>query len=181
MPFATWWRGEPLPELAPLPTFAVRRWTDRVLIGRLTGLPEPTVEARLGSDNELFVALMADEPAGYGWLARRSGGIDELDYSFEVPAGDAYFWDFLTLPAWRGRGVYPRLLQAILAQEPDIERFWIGYEARNLASARGIAKAGFQVVGDLAVAGSRVSGFEVAEPGAHAEAACALFEAKVRP
>src|SRR4051812_73628 len=101
MPFATWWRGDLLPELPPLPRFEARRSTDHALIGRITGLPEPTIEARLGSGNDLFVALVAGEPAGYGWLARRSGGIDELDFSFEVPAGNAYLWDFVTLPAWR--------------------------------------------------------------------------------
>jgi len=181
MPFATWWRGDPLPELPPLPSFAARQSTDHALIGRLTRLPEPTLSARLGADNAFFAAFLADEPVGYGWLARRGGGIDELDFSFEVPPGDGYLWDFVTLPAWRGHGVYPRLLQAILAEARDVERFWIGYEARNLASARGIQKAGFRIVGDLTVTGGRVSGFEVFEPGERAEAAGRLLAPRPRP
>jgi GNAT superfamily N-acetyltransferase len=186
MPFATWWRGDPLPALPDLPGFAARRETDRALIGRLTGLLNRTIAARLGSENELFVGLLDGEPAGYGWLALRRGGIDELDFSFELPDGNAYLWDFVTLPEFRGRGVYPHLLQTIVAQTPDVERFWIGYEAHNLASERGIAKAGFRVVGDLAVDGGRVSGFVVDEagvdePGPRAEAARALFHPKPRP
>jgi GNAT superfamily N-acetyltransferase len=181
MPFATWWRGDPLPALAPLASFEARPSTDRALIGRLTGLPASMVEARLSSDNDLFVASLADEPAGYGWLARRCGGIDELDFSFALPAGDGYLWDFVTLPAWRGRGVYPHLLQAILAQAADIQRFWIGYEARNLASERGIQKAGFQVVGDLAVTDGRVSGFDVFAPGQRADAASRVLAPKPSP
>jgi GNAT superfamily N-acetyltransferase len=186
MPFATWWRGDPLPAVPDLPGFAARRETDRALIGRLTGLLSKTIDARLESENEPFVGLLDGEPAGYGWLAHRRGGIDELDFSFSLPDGNAYLWDFVTLPEFRGRGVYPHLLQAILAQTPDVERFWIGYEACNLASERGIVKAGFRVVGDLAVTGGRVSGFVVDEAGVdetgfRAEAARVLFHAKPRP
>jgi hypothetical protein len=180
MPFATWWRGDPLPRLPTVSEFSARRTTDLSLIGRLTGLPEPILTARLAADNDIFVAFVADEPAGYGWLARRSGGIDELDYSFDLPAGDGYLWDFVTLSAWRGRGVYPHLLQAIVRHEPAIERFWIGYEARNLASARGIQKAGFLVVGDLAVTEGHASGF-AADPGERGQAAFSIFEPRPRP
>jgi GNAT superfamily N-acetyltransferase len=56
-------------------------------------------------------------------------------------------WDFATLPAWRGRGIYPRLLQAVLAAEQGVaQRFWIGHTAENAASQHGIVKAGFQLV-----------------------------------
>lgn len=181
MPFATWWRGDPLPKLPSLSAFSARRATDPVLLGRLTRLPESVLAARFDTDNEIFVAFVADEPAGYGWLARRSGGIDALDYSFDLPSGNGYLWDFVTLPDWRGRGVYPHLLQAILRQEPDIERFWIGFEARNLASARGIQKAGFHVVGDLATADGHVSGFAAAQSDERGRAAAAIFEPRPQP
>ena len=181
MPFATWWRGDALPKLSPLPTFSARRSTDPVLLRRLTGLSESVLAARFDADHQIFPAFVAEEPAGYGWLARRSGGIEELDYSFDLPDGDGYLWDFVTLPAWRGRGVYPHLLQAIVRQEPGVERFWIGYEANNQASARGIQKAGFQVIGDLALTDSHVSGFVVTQPGARAEAAVAIFEPGAGP
>jgi GNAT superfamily N-acetyltransferase len=180
MPFATWWRGDPLPELPSLPDFSARRSTDLALLRRLTGLSESVLAARFDAGHEIFLALVADEPAGYGWLARRSGGIEELDYSFDLPDGDGYLWDFVTLPAWRGQGVYPHLLQAIVRQEPGVERFWIGYEANNQASARGIQKAGFLVIGDLALTDRHVSGFVVARPGERAEAAVAIFEPRAQ-
>jgi GNAT superfamily N-acetyltransferase len=181
MPFATWWRGDSVPDLGALPGFAARPETDRVLIRQVTGQPAPTVEARLGSGNDLFVATLDGKPVGYGWLAHRCGGIDELDFSFGLPAGDAYLWDFATLPNWRGLGVYPHLLQAIVRHASGVERFWIGYEARNLASARGIQKAGFRVIGDLEVTGGRVSGFAVDEPGERAVAARAIFHPRPHP
>jgi GNAT superfamily N-acetyltransferase len=169
-----------LPALGALPGFAARSETDRALIQQVTGQPALTIEARLGSDNGLFVATLDGRPVGYGWLAHRCGGIDELDFSFRLPAGDGYLWDFATLPNWRGLGIYPHLLQAIVRQEPGVERFWIGYEARNRASARGIQKAGFRVIGDLEVTGGRVSGFAVDEPGDRAVAAQAIFHPKTR-
>ena len=150
MPVATWWRGDPLPALPPIPRLTVRRVTRWDEARQITGLTEVRVVARFQDGNSLYAAFLDSEPAGYGWLARQAGRIDELALTFEVRHGEAYLWDFVTLPSFRGRGVYPHLLQAILRAE-DRSRFWIGYEGHNLASARGIEKAGFQVVGDLAI------------------------------
>ena len=67
---------------------------------------------------------------------------------FPLPPGERYLWDFATLPEWQGRGVYPRLLQAIIRLEADaVQRLWIGHDADNDASRKGIERAGFQVVG----------------------------------
>lgn len=176
MPFATWWRGDPLPALPPLPSFSARcvtRWDEA---RRVTGLTEERVLSRYQSGHRLYAAFLGDEPVGYGWAAKQTGGMDELDFSFEVPPRNCYLWDFVTLPAWRGRGIYPRLLQEIVRQEDDVSRFWIGYEAHNEASARGIAKAGFGVVGDLAVVDSRVTAFVVFAGGERARAARELFD-----
>jgi GNAT superfamily N-acetyltransferase len=96
------------------------------------------------------VALIGAAPAAYGWVAPAGATIGELSLSFALPAGDRYLWDFATLPAWRGRGVYPRLLQAIVAGEAArAERLWIIHAPENGASARGIVRAGFVPVGRL--------------------------------
>jgi GNAT superfamily N-acetyltransferase len=180
MPFATWWRGDPLPELPPLASWSARRVTRWDEARRITGLIEDRVVLRFQGGHRPYAAFLGDEPVAYGWAAMVSGGIDELDFSFEVPPGNCYLWDFVTLPAWRGRGIYPRLLQAILQEEGAISRFWIGYEAGNEASARGIAKAGFGVVGDLEVSDGRVTGFLVFADGERARAAGALFDLRLR-
>jgi GNAT superfamily N-acetyltransferase len=175
MPFATWWRGDPLPELPSLPSFSARRvarWDDA---RRVTGLTEDRALVRYQGGHRLYAAYLGEQAVAYGWAAKATGGIEELDFSFLVPGGNCYLWDFVTLPAWRGRGIYPHLLQEIVRQEDRIERFWIGYEAHNEASARGISKAGFRVVGDLAVADGRVASFVVFESGERAQAAGALL------
>lgn len=51
---------------------------------------------------------------------------------------------------WRGRGVYPHLLQAILQHEEyTAKRFCILHAPENLASAGGIRKAGLLSVAEL--------------------------------
>ena len=180
MPFATWWRGDPLPELPPLPSLSTRRVTRWDEARRITGLTEDRVLLRYQGGHRPYAAFLDDEPVAFGWAAKQAGGIDELNFSFEVPPGNCYLWDFVTRAAWRGRGIYPRLLQAILRQEDAVSRFWIGYEASNEASARGIARAGFGVVGDLTVSGGRVTSFLVFEDGERALAAGAVFALPLR-
>jgi GNAT superfamily N-acetyltransferase len=154
MPVATWWRGDPSPVLLPTPGLTVRRVTRWDEARAVTDLTEDRVVRRFQDGNSLYAAFLNGQPAGYGWLARETGRIDELHLAFTLPSPDVYLWDFVTLPAFRGRGVYPHLLQAILRADDGVDRFWIGYEGQNRASARGIEKAGFRVVGDLVVEGA---------------------------
>lgn len=72
----------------------------------------------------------------------------ELQLEFALGPKTAYLWDFATLPAWRGRGIYPRLLQAIVCAEAA-RQFWIMHAPENGASARGIRRAGFTPVGGI--------------------------------
>ncbi|GLV55602.1 hypothetical protein KDH_24460 [Dictyobacter sp. S3.2.2.5] len=65
---------------------------------------------------------------------------------FQVALKGLFLYYFVTLPAWRGQGIYPRLLQHILRSEGEgNERFWIVHQHENVASQRGIEKAGFQI------------------------------------
>jgi hypothetical protein len=107
---------------------------------------------------------MGGDAVGYGWVADAAAAIGELDLAFRLEPADRYLWDFVTLPAWRGRGLYPRLLQAILRAEGG-GRFWIINAPENVASARGIARAGFVDVGSLAFA--RGGGVGIAPTGEH--------------
>jgi GNAT superfamily N-acetyltransferase len=75
--------------------------------------------------------------------------IGELGIKLQLASGERYLWDFVTLPDFRGQGIYAGMLQAILATEADAQRFWIGHDFGNVASARGILKAGFQPVNAL--------------------------------
>ncbi|MCX7624224.1 MAG: hypothetical protein N2Z82_10810, partial [Thermomicrobium sp.] len=113
------------------------------------GSPPAELLARRRDGHRPVVALVGDVPVAYGWVATRRAHIGALDLTFTVPERERYLWDFFTAPAWRGWGIYPRLLQAIVRETLDADRFWIGYDAPNVASARGIAKAGFRKVVEI--------------------------------
>jgi GNAT superfamily N-acetyltransferase len=161
-PLYAWWRGDGLPNLAPLPGWAAQQSDDVGLIAGLSGLEVGEVLSRIGGLHRAYVANLGEEAVGYGWSATVRASIGALGLTIALPPANRWLWDFATLPAWRGRGVYPRLLQATVAREAvgdgAVERFWIGHDAPNTASAHGIIKAGFRAVGDFcALPGGRLA------------------------
>src|SRR3989304_5586640 len=67
--------------------------------------------------------------------------------------GEAYIWDCVTLPAFRQNYLYSALLVFILGElrSGKLCRVWIGADLEDVASQRGIARAGFKPVADLVV------------------------------
>lgn len=161
MALATWWSGDPLPTLPPLPALRTAVTTDIALLARLAALDPTEIAARLADGHHPYLAWIDEEPAAYGWVAGAGATIGELGVTFTLPRGDRYLWDFATLPDWRGRGIYPHLLQAIVTAESaaGAARLWIIHAPENPASARGIIKAGFAPVGDLSFRAAGGAGF----------------------
>jgi GNAT superfamily N-acetyltransferase len=183
MALATWWQGDALPELSRLPGFQVEIGADVDQIAQLTSLERDEVVARLDAGHRIYIASLDSTPTSYGWVATLSSSIGELDLAFSLPEGDRYLWDFATLPEWRGRGLYPRLLQAIISNEvANAQRFWIINAPENAASGKGIGKAGFTPIGELSfLRDRRVGSVAIAnDPRSRAGAALlgvAFFEA----
>lgn len=144
----TWWAEDTLVPLPILKGFSVVPSLDYTLIARLSKTDETTVRQRFASAHRCYVAWVGTVPAAYGWVALAQAEVGELALHFAVPADERYLWDFATLPAWRGQGLYPRLLQSILVNERAM-RFWIIHAPENGASARGIEKASFRPAGLL--------------------------------
>ena len=179
MTFATWWRSDPVPRLAPLPSFSAQVATNTGLIASLTTHAPHAIATRFERGNRCYLAFMGDIAVAYGWVASQEGGIAELGWTFALPAGNCYLYNFRTLPAWRGRGIYPQLLQAILHQESFFDRFWIGYLPDNVASGRGISKAGFEVVSELVVTDGRVCGLTLYDAHERARASAEVFQLSI--
>jgi GNAT superfamily N-acetyltransferase len=173
MALATWWAGDQIPALAPLPSFAAAITTDIGAMARLAGFDPAEVRARLDGGHRPYVASLDGIPAGYGWVAGTGATIGELGVSFVLPRGDRYLWDFATLPAWRGRGLYPHLLQRIMTAETA--RLWIIHAPENRASCRGIAKAGFAPVGELSFRADGLAGFRPHDRPERARVGAALL------
>lgn len=134
-----------------IPTgLSIEESSDIMLLSRLGNTTPEDVTKRLANDNRAFVAYVNRQPAAFGWMARDNAKIGELNHEFILPQGNRYLWNFRTLEAYRGLGIYPALLQYIL-QNGDYEanRFWIIHAPENNASLKGIQKTGFEYVGKL--------------------------------
>jgi ribosomal protein S18 acetylase RimI-like enzyme len=150
MPFAARHRSDPTPALAPLAGLEIRRVHDAAFIAALQRRAALDLQARLDAGHRAYVAILGGEPAAFGWSATRSAEIGELGSTFRLPEGEHYLWNFVTRPAFRGLGVYPRLVDAIVrAESREAERFWIAYAPENHASGSGIRKAGFVDLAEL--------------------------------
>jgi GNAT superfamily N-acetyltransferase len=150
MPFAARHRTDPTPRLDPLPGLVVRRELDAAAMAALQGRAEAEMTRRFDAGHRAYVAWRDGAPAAWGWVATRSAEIGELGSSFTIPHGERYLWNFVTLAAHRGLGIYPRLLEAIVrAESREAERFWIAYAPENHASGAGIRKAGFVALAEL--------------------------------
>ena len=147
----TWWPGDQLPPVRGLDGFNVDRRASVDELGLFTGLSADEIDKRIRNANTCYLGRLDEAPVAYGWVATSVADIGELEVSFQLDGRNRYLWDFQTLPDWRGRGIYPLLLQAILAEEGmDDHQFWIITAPENRASARGIEKAGFTPAAQLA-------------------------------
>lgn len=152
MALATWWVGDPLPELKPLADFQVRRvefddYGNR-LIAQLNNISVEEVKVRRQAGNHPYLGYIGEMAVTYGWVATCEASIGELNLVFSLPTEERYLWDFATIPEWQGKGLYPRLLHEIIKLE-NANRFWIINAPENLPSGAGMQKAGFQAVGQL--------------------------------
>jgi hypothetical protein len=182
MALATWWRGDPLPDLPELPSFSAARSTDVDLIAHMAELSRQEVQNRFADENRLYLAFIDQVPTAYGWVATREGRASEIHLGFLLPPGNYYLWDFKTLPSWRGHTIYPHLLQAIVRQEmQNAERFWILYAPQNTASSHGIGHAGFQFVGEFLLAGDYIKAIKLHDRSERALAGAAVLDLPVAP
>jgi GNAT superfamily N-acetyltransferase len=115
-------------------------------------LAESTTK-RLESGRQCYAAWMAGQLAAYGWVSFEDEYIGELNLRLKLLAGEAYIWDCATLPAYRGKRLYSALLVYILGElrAQGLCRAWIGADLDNVASQRGMARAGFHHVADLVI------------------------------
>jgi GNAT superfamily N-acetyltransferase len=176
MALATWWRGDPLPSLPPLDSFRAVYTRDETVLARLGRLDPSEIRRRLAAGHRPYVGYLAETAVAYGWVATRCADIGELGLAFRLPRRNRYLWDFATLPQWRGRGVYPHLLQAILRQElPQADAFWIIRAPENGPSGAGIGKAGFTAVGKLSLLADGRAGLAASGEERRAAAGAALL------
>lgn len=164
-----------MPVLPELPGLAINTTTATELGSRFNGVDHDKAVGLEQQGHQPYLATLDDTPVAYGWSATREARIGELGVTLDLSGGNRYLWDFVTLPDWRGLGIYPRMLQWILRSEADASRFWIGHDRPNVASGSGIIKAGFQQVGSVYQLASGGIGFAPDGPDERSGAANALL------
>ena len=142
----TWWKGDPLPPLPTSPEFVFKAATDIETLASLMEIPDTQIMKLLQEGDHPYLAYAKGLPIAVGCSASGRAQFGGGRVSFRVPPMNRYLYYFVTLPEWRGHGIYPRLLQYILNHESnENERFLIIHQLSNTASERGICKAGFHI------------------------------------
>jgi GNAT superfamily N-acetyltransferase len=109
--------------------------------------PEPALQS-LDLGRRCFLAWVDGGLAAYGWVSFGHEHVGELERTFQFGEHDAYIWNCVTLPEYRGRRLYTALLSYMLAKLRDegVRRVWIGTALANRPSVKGIVNAGFRPV-----------------------------------
>lgn len=141
-----WCRGDALPICESVSGLTVSESKDALLLSHLMGIPEADLREQLGLGHRAYLARRGTLPVACGWGASGEVALFGGRLTLHVPPHHWYLYGFVTHPDWRGRGIYPHLLQAILRTEEQ-EHFWIIHLQEDTASERGIHKAGFRLAG----------------------------------
>lgn len=106
---------------------------------------ERLVRIRFERGEKCFVAIHKDHVVSYIWGSRGKVGVEEIALSVQTGPSEMYLYDAFTLEPWRGRNLYPSVLQRAMESGRDLglARTTIFVEAKNTPSIRGVTKAGF--------------------------------------
>jgi ribosomal protein S18 acetylase RimI-like enzyme len=117
-------------------------------IAEASGGEPAAIRRRLVSGRWCFLGRVQGTPAASGWVSFGTEEIGEQGLRASLAPGEAYVWDCVTAPAFRRRGLYTALLRHIVGalRAENLCRAWIGSDAANEPSLKGLARAGFRQV-----------------------------------
>jgi hypothetical protein len=123
--------------------------TDREnVLGAMGELPSD-LRRRAARGDKCYIAFADGRPAHYSWVQLRGlHVISDAGRPWPVPSGQFMIYHCGTAAWARGRGLYPATLLRIVEDQflARREAGWIYTTRDNVASQRGIAKAGFREV-----------------------------------
>jgi len=96
---------------------------------------------------ELWLGWIEGEIAGICWSR---GHKNRTDYFVPLGESDATILSCFVFPQYRGRGIYPTMLETIvrtLMDNDQVSNVYIDSKSWNVPSIRGIEKAGFDFIG----------------------------------
>jgi L-amino acid N-acyltransferase YncA len=129
-----------------------------------------TALARIEAGHSVYTVAEGGKLLHYGWMSldEKTSFFTEVQERFEYPEVGAVLYDFWSLPAARGRGLYQSTLCRMLADAvkvPGIRYAYISCLASNAASRHVIEKVGFNHFASIhRTAGRRPSNTVVLAP-----------------
>lgn len=108
-------------------------------------------QERFIGNRRCFILKAGGRIATYGWVSLGAEVVGELERTFQLRKTDAYIWDCVTLPDYRGMRCYSAFLSYVMNQlhKEGTPRIWIGASRQNVPSVKGIVNAGFSHTLDL--------------------------------
>lgn len=99
---------------------------------------------RLTERQRCFAVLDGQKICTYFWAQFGFKKLDELHLQFNLKPNQAWFYNAITVKSMRGRGYYPNIIcyMAKALGAEGFDEFFIDVEERNIASIRGLQKAG---------------------------------------
>ena len=104
------------------------------------------IDPRFDRGEKCYVAIINKRVTSYIWSSKGSVGVDEINMAIKPSANEVYLYDAFTIEKWRGNNLYPTVLKLALetAEKEKLKRSLIFVEHKNLASRKGVSKAGFE-------------------------------------
>ncbi|MHB8499924.1 MAG: GNAT family N-acetyltransferase [Candidatus Acidiferrales bacterium] len=117
---------------------------------RAAGEPIGLVAPRFAHGDEFFGWLAGGRVVSFGWVTYQDRAVGPIQLA--EASGRAFLYNFHTLEAYRGRGLYPALLLAVrhVLGLQNVTEFVIDVDVLNTASAMAIEKVGFVVAAQVA-------------------------------
>ena len=145
---------EPVPVVEPMIAATFRPLTSDLLLEMAPSiLGDSEALRRLNAGKHCYTAFVEGQLAAYGWVSFVEEDIGELNLRVKLLPGEVYIWDCGTAPEFRGKHLYSALLSYMIQElcAQGFCRAWIGADLENVASQKGMARAGFHHVADLAI------------------------------
>jgi len=150
------WRGGKLPKIqarCPLDV-AIGSQSDMTKIVDFYGCREDSpqvskIRKRLAAGDKPYLAWSNTELVHISWVSRRKKvEMKEIWGNLIFKENQAYVYHCNTKSSFRGNHIFPVVLQQIIedAHSSNLQQVFVSCRASNLASSRGIQKAGFSLV-----------------------------------
>jgi ribosomal protein S18 acetylase RimI-like enzyme len=140
---------------ASLPDCAARVAVDYAVLDAAAWAAQPNTahltdrylfQTRLERGEDFWTAQQDKTIVSYCWATCEPVEIGELHCRIKPREGEIYLYDAFTFPDYRGNNLYPALLHRILehSRQQNLRRALIFVLSDNIASIRGVQKAGFR-------------------------------------